>query len=124
MNDDLFFTLLDRAAWTREAACKGASFPVDNDPFFDIDPADPMRAQCEYCVHCPVIERCREEGGDSYGIWGGMTQDERVDFTTRFPNPNVTRARKAWTQHLSKLRRKASGRAARIAYDNRNRTVS
>lgn len=38
------------------------------------------RSTARVCQGCPVIERCLSaalENGEQYGIWGGLTTDER-----------------------------------------------
>ncbi|GAF49017.1 putative WhiB family regulatory protein [Rhodococcus wratislaviensis NBRC 100605] len=38
------------------------------------------------CQHCPVLTQCREHAlttGEPYGIWGGMTEDDRRRHTNR-----------------------------------------
>lgn len=40
----------------------------------------------EYCLVCPVLEKCREHAlavGELYGVWGGMTEMERHHLTKR-----------------------------------------
>ncbi|WP_040157975.1 WhiB family transcriptional regulator [Mobilicoccus massiliensis] len=35
------------------------------------------------CAGCPVIQECREHAlrvREPYGVWGGMTEDERLAF--------------------------------------------
>lgn len=35
------------------------------------------------CMTCPVLEQCREyalRAHEPYGVWGGMTEEERRDY--------------------------------------------
>lgn len=35
------------------------------------------------CGHCPVLERCRDHAlsvGETYGVWGGMSEAERLQI--------------------------------------------
>jgi WhiB family redox-sensing transcriptional regulator len=37
----------------------------------------------QVCFACPVIQQCREHAlrvREPYGVWGGMTEDERESF--------------------------------------------
>ena len=41
---------------------------------------DAVRVAKQYCGRCPIREQCLEyalEAGENYGIWGGMTAQER-----------------------------------------------
>jgi WhiB family redox-sensing transcriptional regulator len=75
------------ADWRTKAACRGA----DPDTFFAEGRGS--RADTEYarrvCAHCPVRPECGQyaiDTGQSWGVWGGMTQTElrrkRRRFTT------------------------------------------
>ncbi|HET9973420.1 MAG TPA: WhiB family transcriptional regulator [Streptosporangiaceae bacterium] len=68
------------AYWRRRAACQG------NDPelFFPVGSAGPALAQIaeakKICARCPVSWEClvfAMTTGQHYGIWGGLTEDER-----------------------------------------------
>jgi len=40
----------------------------------------------EVCFDCPVIEACRSHAlavREPYGVWGGLTEDERESFYAR-----------------------------------------
>lgn len=40
----------------------------------------------EVCLGCPVIEACRSHAlavREPYGVWGGLTEDERESFYAR-----------------------------------------
>ena len=66
--------------WRDLARCR------DEDPklFFPISTSGPALAQVEraraVCRRCPVMDRCLEwalSTGQSAGIWGGLTTEER-----------------------------------------------
>ena len=67
--------------WQREAACR--SFPPEL--FFprgtsDIAQADRDRAKV-VCSGCSVRQQCLEfalETGQEFGVWGGLSEDERL----------------------------------------------
>lgn len=68
--------------WQLEAACRG----MDSEVFFHPDgQRGAARAQREQrakqiCATCPVLEQCREHAlrvREPYGVWGGLTEDER-----------------------------------------------
>lgn len=68
--------------WQMRAACRG----IDSTVFFHPDrergtakASRDARAK-EVCQDCPVIEACRRHAlaaQEPYGVWGGMTVDER-----------------------------------------------
>jgi WhiB family transcriptional regulator, redox-sensing transcriptional regulator len=61
--------------WQDRAGCIGA----DPDLFFPITPHDETAAKA-ICAWCPVRAGCRafaDEHAIGYGIWGGLTEDER-----------------------------------------------
>ncbi|MEU5523014.1 WhiB family transcriptional regulator [Streptomyces sp. NPDC093250] len=66
--------------WRNSAACKSE----DPDLFFPIGTSGPALLQTEQakavCRRCPVQEQCLEwamETGQSIGVWGGTSEDER-----------------------------------------------
>jgi WhiB family transcriptional regulator, redox-sensing transcriptional regulator len=72
--------------WRAVAACLHA----DPDLFFPISAAGPSRAEVDqakaFCMHCPVRGQCLEfaqANAPLYGIWGGMTLDERQRIRRR-----------------------------------------
>ncbi len=69
--------------WQRLGSCRG----MDSAFFFHPDgERGPARAHRErrakaVCRDCPVVEPCRRHAiaaGEPYGIWGGMSESERV----------------------------------------------
>jgi WhiB family redox-sensing transcriptional regulator len=70
----------ERADWRDEAAC----LRTDPDLFFPVSTAGPAQRQVDeakrICQACPVRTPCLAWAlgqGDSSGIWGGTTEDER-----------------------------------------------
>lgn len=69
------------ANWQDRAACRG----VNTDLFYPISYWSLAgRAQAEkalaYCRSCPVRDACRtdaEEHDERFGIWGGLTEEDR-----------------------------------------------
>jgi WhiB family transcriptional regulator, redox-sensing transcriptional regulator len=73
----------DRQPWRDQAACLGLS-PV---PFYpnEDEPNDSKKAKA-ICATCRVREDCLEfaiANREKYGIWGGMTTEERRLFRRR-----------------------------------------
>lgn len=61
--------------WMDEAACAG----VDQDIFYP-ERGESYEAARRVCARCPVTDECLEhalEIGDTLGMWGGLTPDQR-----------------------------------------------
>lgn len=72
--------------WRHDAVCR------DEDPelFFPIGNTGPSVAQIDeakaVCRRCPVIEKCQRhalESGEDFGVWGGLSEDERRALRAR-----------------------------------------
>lgn len=70
----------DAGYWRRRAACQGK----DPELFFPVGSAGPALTQIaeakKICARCPVLRAClvfAMATGQEYGIWGGLTEDER-----------------------------------------------
>lgn len=56
---------------------------IDADLWYSFDPAEIAQAKA-WCKRCPALEACRERGlPEKYGVWGGMTVEERVNARRR-----------------------------------------
>ncbi|MEW1722066.1 WhiB family transcriptional regulator [Streptomyces sp. NPDC093109] len=68
--------------WQADAVCQSTECnPVDPDIFFpEPDETDKISVAKALCAQCPVRRTCLDaalEGGDTEGIRGGMTEEER-----------------------------------------------
>ncbi|MGW1374717.1 WhiB family transcriptional regulator [Streptomyces sp. NPDC002446] len=75
--------------WHDEAACRSTGpHEVDPDVFFpEPDEIDRIRAAKALCAQCPVRNTCLDaalENGDTIGIRGGMTEEERASLHRNF----------------------------------------
>ncbi|MCK0517898.1 WhiB family transcriptional regulator [Williamsia sp. DF01-3] len=71
------FELINTAPWTERAKCR----EVYPDAFFPATdaPASKKRLARRTCQDCPVTAECLDAGmGEKYGIWGGLTEQERA----------------------------------------------
>jgi WhiB family redox-sensing transcriptional regulator len=69
--------------WKQEAACDG----VNIDLFFD-EAMMRKRWYLFYCEACPVADECLDfatRNGERYGVWGGLTPDQRSHMHLRKP---------------------------------------
>lgn len=74
--------------WQLDAACRG----LDSEVFFHPDrergeARDQRDAAAKaICAGCPVQTQCLEHAltvREPYGVWGGLTEDERADLLIR-----------------------------------------
>lgn len=80
--------------WREHAACRDQ----DPDLFFPIGDAGPALQQIDdakaICHRCPVTEECLRFAlatGQDYGIWGGLTADERRALRRHRPSSHPDR---------------------------------
>ena len=75
--------------WSDQAACHGAEAALFFSPqLVELKEARLRRERAakDICRRCPVRERCLDEAlrrRESYGIWGGCTEQERRDLLRR-----------------------------------------
>lgn len=86
--------------WQLLAACRG----VDTQVFFSPEAERGARRLARervakaVCSTCPVIATCREQAirvGEPFGVWGGLTPDERRVYAGANAAPPPRRVRSA-----------------------------
>lgn len=80
---------IDSADWAAEAACAGAPSHLFYDEVFI-----KSRAFADYCGVCPVLQQCGEQAlrsRDPYGVWGGMTPEQRSSIAKNKGRVRVAR---------------------------------
>ena len=83
--------------WQLRGSCQGLNSGVFFHPDGERGAARARRADRAkaICQRCPVLEQCRRHAlavREPYGIWGGMTEEERRDlWTGRHALEHVTR---------------------------------
>ncbi len=90
--------VVDHWEWQLSGACLGA----DVNLFFPEGERGPDRSAREraakaLCSRCPVVEECAAHAlaaREPYGVWGGMTEDDRVELYARW---HLRRAGRALT---------------------------
>ncbi|WP_405589744.1 WhiB family transcriptional regulator [Streptomyces sp. NBC_01190] len=76
--------------WQNQAVCQSTDYHrVDPAIFFPYpEEMDKIRAAKALCAQCPVRQTCLDaalENGDTHGIRGGLTGEERAPMHTRLP---------------------------------------
>jgi WhiB family redox-sensing transcriptional regulator len=74
--------------WQLQGACRGADPDVFFHPEGERGPARAQRAAAAkaVCATCPVITQCAAHAlavREPYGVWGGMTEEEREARSSR-----------------------------------------
>ncbi|WP_229052056.1 WhiB family transcriptional regulator [Aeromicrobium sp. Leaf350] len=78
--------LIEVYEWQHSGACMGLDSSVFFSPSRERGAAKHLREQGAkaVCATCPVIEECRDHAlaaREPYGVWGGMTVEERELLT-------------------------------------------
>ncbi|MDY2941756.1 MAG: WhiB family transcriptional regulator [Varibaculum sp.] len=78
--------------WQQQAACRDYSTEMFFHPDGERGGTRRRRAMKAkaICATCPVLEQCRNyalAAHEPYGIWGGMTEEERHDYLLTHETP-------------------------------------
>ncbi|MDT0464786.1 WhiB family transcriptional regulator [Streptomyces gibsoniae] len=107
--------------WQDQAVCQSTEYnPVDPEIFFpEPDETAKITTAKSLCGQCPVRRTCLDaalEGGDTDGIRGGMTQEERAPLheklASRLDYSRVNATVAGRDVHLTKAERRAVVHAA------------
>jgi hypothetical protein len=88
---------LDSGDWWTRAACRDAELAVFFSPDDERGHArDRRETQArQICRPCPVLAQCRDHAlvvGETYGVWGGMTEGDRRKHSRRLRRGSVDRS--------------------------------
>lgn len=80
--------IADLWEWQHRGACRDADPTLFFHPEGERGPARRARATAArtVCMSCPVIQECRSHAlqvREPYGIWGGLTEEERDAIIVR-----------------------------------------
>ncbi|MEU9484512.1 WhiB family transcriptional regulator [Streptomyces decoyicus] len=107
--------------WQDKAVCQRTEYnPVDPELFFpEPDETDKIVIAKSLCAQCPVRRTCLDaalEGGDTHGIRGGLTEEERgllhEQLAERLDYNRVNATVAGRDVHLTKAERRAVVHAA------------
>ncbi|WP_280406630.1 WhiB family transcriptional regulator [Nocardia carnea] len=81
--------------WQLLGSCRGLESAVFFHPEGERGRARAARVRRakQICDGCPVLDRCRNYAlavGEPYGVWGGMSEDERRTHAQRAAAPRST----------------------------------
>lgn len=102
--------------WQNEAVCQSTEYHrVDPETFFpEPDEMDRIRAAKALCAQCPVRQTCLDaalETGDTFGIRGGLTEEERgplhENLSARLDYSRVNAFVAGQDVHLTKAERRS-----------------
>lgn len=105
--------------WKEHAACRGQN-PDDWQPHRG--EWAKIRAAKQTCATCPVLEQCRDYGlwlaqhFDTYGIFGGLTRQERFTYlrNRRIPVRSIGAAGQQTTRRTTAHRTREHGTMAAV----------
>ena len=80
--------IVEHWEWQLQGACRGADAAVFFHPEGERGPRKLAReaAAKAVCAECPVIAACASHAlatREPYGVWGGLSEDEREEIITR-----------------------------------------
>ena len=84
--------------WQLQGSCRRVGPDVFFHPEGERGPAREARERAAkaVCATCPVIEQCREHAlavREPYGVWGGLSEDDRERIYARIAITEYPRAR-------------------------------
>ncbi|MFJ9948331.1 WhiB family transcriptional regulator [Kitasatospora sp. NPDC091207] len=82
--------------WQLRAACRHLGTDLFFHPSGERGQAHDSREEAakQVCARCPVADACREhalEVREPYGVWGGLTEDERLELLAPAPSRPAAR---------------------------------
>lgn len=101
--EDVIDVPRDNEPWMHAGAC--VEMPARYDLFFPETKPKEREAK-SICASCPVAYECLDfsiRSREVWGIWGGMTFDERCDFTTKYRGHTSPAAVAAHRRHITEL---------------------
>jgi WhiB family redox-sensing transcriptional regulator len=80
--------ITDNWNWQLFAACRGMDVEIFYHPWGERNRSrkDRINRAKNICQHCPVISECARhalEAREPYGVWGGLSEDDRADILGR-----------------------------------------
>ena len=91
-------TIVDDWHWQSSARCRSSKYGTR----FDTEDPHAMSAAKLVCHDCPVMLICRDyalRAGESFGVWGGLTPQERAQRRYRLPRSGSPRYRMTAETH-------------------------
>lgn len=89
--------------WRDDASCKGRHIDLWYPPMDAEVPEHYYSIAREVCHRCPVWEQCLSDATkppvEVWGMWGGLTPQERTALTSASPKPSALRAHGSWLRY-------------------------
>ena len=87
----------DNYDWRSDALCKGKHIDLWYPPLDTDVPENYYTISRAVCRQCPVWSECLDDGTDErWGMWGGLTPQERTALTAENPKASTLRAHGTW----------------------------
>lgn len=86
--------------WREQALCKDCHVDLWYPPLDTDIPENYYTISRAVCRQCPVWKQCLDDGVDEkWGLWGGLTPQERTALTVDHPKASVMRPHGTWTRY-------------------------
>jgi WhiB family transcriptional regulator, redox-sensing transcriptional regulator len=86
--------------WRSDALCKGRHVDLWYPPLDTDVPEAYYTISRAVCRQCPVWKECLDDGVEErWGLWGGLTPQERTAIAVENPKPSVLRSHGTWMRY-------------------------
>lgn len=86
--------------WRKESLCKNRHIDLWYPPLDTDVPENYYQIARLVCRQCPVWKECLDDGVEErWGMWGGLTPQERTALTSEHPKPTVMRPHGSWVRY-------------------------
>lgn len=91
---------MDFQDWLVEAKCRRKNNDFWYPPLDAENPDSYYAIGREICHRCPVWDKCLDKGVDEkWGMWGGLTPNERTALLTSSPKPSTLKPHGSWIRY-------------------------
>ena len=86
--------------WMEDALCRRIDNSFWYPPLDAPNPDSYYAIGRELCHRCPVWKDCLKTGtNETWGMWGGLTPQERTPLITKSPKPTALRPHGSWLRY-------------------------
>ena len=113
--------------WRKQALCNKRHIDFWYPPMDADVPEKYYSIARELCHRCPVWETCLSEAVrppvETWGMWGGLTPQERTAINNATPKPSVLRAHGSWVRYRQGCRCTDCSESQNVHLENVNMNV-
>lgn len=86
--------------WRKQALCKDRHIDLWYPPLDTDVPDNYYQISRAVCRQCPVWRECLDDGvNERWGMWGGLTPQERTALTSENPKSSVLKSHGTWSRY-------------------------